>query len=103
MCTPGAIKTTALPAVGGECRIGNCKHLKLLLFEAAGNPEDDHGTDDGRAELTDEAAPFNVEEFEEPTAHKASEDTEQKIEHAAEAAATHQLTGSETGEDANDN
>ena len=60
-----------------------------LLLQQRGHPEDDDSTDNGRAKLPEQTTPLYSEEREEPTAERASEETQQEIHDEAEATTLH--------------
>ena len=66
-----------------------------LLFDQRSDPEDDDGTDDSSAELTEKAAPGDAEQVEQPTAEDTTEETQHTIHDEAVAATFHQLAGAE--------
>jgi len=69
-----------------------------LFLDQRGDPEDDDGTDDGCAELTEEATPRNAKQIEQPTTEDTSEETQYTIHDEAIAATFHQLASAEASQ-----
>ena len=69
-----------------------------LLLDQRGDPEDDDGTDDGCAELTEKAAPGDAEQIKEPTTEDTTEETKNTVHDKAVAATFHQLAGAEASQ-----
>ena len=74
------------------------KSAHLLLLEERGYPQDDDGTDDGSCELSDDAAQLNLQQREQPAAQGTAQQTQNQVHDEAEAAALHQLAGTEASE-----
>ena len=69
-----------------------------LFFDQRGDPEDDDGTDDGCAELTEKAAPRDAEQIKEPAAEDTTKETKNTVHDEAVAATFHQLAGAEASQ-----
>ena len=69
-----------------------------LLLDQRGDPEDDDGTDDGCAELTEKATPGDAEQIEQPAAEDTTKETQHTIHDEAVAATFHQLAGAEASQ-----
>ena len=69
-----------------------------LLLDQRGDPEDDDGTDDCGAELTEKAAPGDAEQVEQPAAQDTTKETQHTIHDEAVAATFHQLASAEASQ-----
>ena len=69
-----------------------------LFLDQRSDPEDDDGTDDGCAELTEKATPGDAEQIKEPAAEDTTEETKNTVHDEAVAATFHQLAGTEASQ-----
>ena len=60
-----------------------------LFLDQRGDPEDDNGTDNGYAELTQETTPRKAEQVEQPTTEDTSKEAQYTIHDEAVAATFH--------------
>lgn len=73
----------------------------LLFLDERGHPEDGYSTDDGRAQLAQDATPGYAKLPEEPAADQTAKESQYKIHNESETTTFHQLTGTETCQTSN--
>ena len=69
-----------------------------LFLDQRGDPEDDDGTDDGCAQLAQEASPRDAHQIEQPTAEDTAKETQHTVHDETVAATFHQLASAEASQ-----